>query len=120
MKIQKSVIFAKKNLKISILKIKQYHKVIDHYRYTGKYRGAAHTKCNSKFSVPKDFSIVVHNGCNYDYHFIIKELAKESGEQFTCLGENTEKYITFSVSKLQELIKWKRNHKNYIMQITIY
>ena len=34
-----------------------------------------------------------HNGFIYDYHFIIKELVKE----FECLGENTEKYITFSV-----------------------
>ena len=34
-----------------------------------------------------------HNGSFYDYHFIIKELVKE----FECLGENTEKYITFSL-----------------------
>ena len=37
-------------------------------------------------------------GSNYDYHFIIKELAEEFEEQFNCLGENTEKYINFSVS----------------------
>ena len=33
----------------------------------------------------------------YDYHFIIKELAEEFKGQFECLGENTEKYITFSI-----------------------
>ena len=38
-----------------------------------------------------------HNGFTYDYHFIIKQLAKEFDGQFECLGENTEKYITFSV-----------------------
>ena len=38
-----------------------------------------------------------HNGSTYDYHFIIKELAKEFKSKFECLGENTEKYITFSV-----------------------
>ena len=38
-----------------------------------------------------------HNGSTYDYHFIIKELAKECEGNFECLGENTEKYITFSV-----------------------
>ena len=37
------------------------------------------------------------NGSTYDYHFIIKELAEEFEWQFECLGENTEKYITFSV-----------------------
>ena len=38
-----------------------------------------------------------HNGSIYDYHFIIKELVKEFECNFECLGENTEKYITFSV-----------------------
>ena len=38
-----------------------------------------------------------HNGSIYDYHFIIKELVKELDGNFECLGENTEKYITFSV-----------------------
>ena len=29
--------------------------------------------------------IVFHNGSNYDYHFIMKELAEEFKKQFTCL-----------------------------------
>ena len=37
------------------------------------------------------------NGSIYDHHFIIKELVKEFEGNFECLGENTEKYITFSV-----------------------
>ena len=37
-----------------------------------------------------------HSGSNYDYHFIIKELAKEFEKQSNCLEENTEKYITFT------------------------
>ena len=32
-----------------------------------------------------------HNGFNYDYHFITKELAEELKKQFTCLGETTQK-----------------------------
>ena len=40
---------------------------------------------------------MVHNGSKYDYHFIIRELAEEFKGQFECLGENTEKYITFSI-----------------------
>ena len=32
-----------------------------------------------------------------DYHFIIKQLAKEFKGNFDSLGENTEKYITSSV-----------------------
>ena len=38
-----------------------------------------------------------HNGSTYDYHFIIKDLVKEFDGNFDSLGENTEKYITFSV-----------------------
>ena len=42
--------------------------------------------------------IVFHNGPNYDYRFILKELAEEFFKKNTCLGENTEKYITFAVA----------------------
>ena len=81
-----------KNLKINIWNIK--NKVRDHCHYTGEYRGAAHSICNLKYSLPKKILKVFHSGSNYDYHFIIKELAKELKKQFTCLRENTEKYFT--------------------------
>ena len=73
------------------------YKVRDHCHYTGKYRGAAHNICNLRDKVPKETPVVFHNGSIYDYHFIIKELLKEFEGNFDCLGENTEKYITFSV-----------------------
>ena len=38
-----------------------------------------------------------HDGSNYDYDFIIRELAEEFEEQFEYLGENMEKYLRFSV-----------------------
>ena len=78
-------------------KEKKSYKVRDHCHYTGKYRGAAHNICNLTYKVPKEIPIVFHNGCIYDYHFIIKELVKEFEGNCECLGENTEKYITFSV-----------------------
>ena len=79
------------------MKDKKYRKVRDHFHYTGEYRGAAHSTCNLKYSVPKRIPIVFHNASKYDYHFIIKELAEEFKKQLTCLGENIEKYITFTV-----------------------
>ena len=72
-------------------------KVRDHCHYTGKYRGAAHGICNLRYKVVKEIPVVFHNGSSYDYHFIIKYLAEEFNGHFECLGENTEKYITFSV-----------------------
>ena len=56
---------------------KKYRKVRHHCYYAGEYRGAAHSICNSKYSVPKNIPIVFHNGSSYDYHFIIKELEEE-------------------------------------------
>ena len=82
---------------------KKNYKVRDHCHYTGKYRGAAHNICNLRYKVPKEMPIVFHNGSIYDYHFIIKELVKEFEGNFECLGENTEKYITFSVPIMKKI-----------------
>ena len=76
---------------------KKNYKVSDHCHYMGKYRGTAHNICNLRYKVPKEIPILFHNGSIYDYHFIIKELVKEFEGNFECLGENTEKYIIFSV-----------------------
>ena len=43
-----------------------------------------------------DQTIIIFYGLNYNY-LIIKELAEELKKQFTCLLENTEKYIKFKV-----------------------
>ena len=72
------------------------NKVRDHCHYTGKYRGAAHNKCNLRYKIPKEIPVLFHNGSTCDYHLIIKQLARECKGNFECLGENTEKYITFS------------------------
>ena len=72
-------------------------KVRDHCHYTGKYRGAAHNTCNLRCKIPKNIPVIFHNGSTYDYHFIIRKLVKEFEGNFECLGENTGKYITFSV-----------------------
>ena len=87
---------------------KKYHKVKDHCHYTGKFGETAHSICNLKYKTPKEIPIVFHNGSTYDYHFIINKLAKEFDGQLECLGENTEKYITFSVPISKELDNGKK------------
>ena len=61
---------------------KNKKKVRDHCHYTGRFRGAAHSVCNLRYKVPKETPIVFHNGSAYDYHFIIKKLAKEFEGEF--------------------------------------
>ena len=90
---------------------KKHYKVRDHCHYTGKYRGAAHNICNLRYKIPKEIPVVFHNGSAYEYHFIIKELVKEFDINFECLGENTEKYITFSAPI-------KKNIENKNIEIT--
>ena len=67
------------------------------------YRRAAHNICNLRYRTPKDIPVMFHNGSACDYYFIINELAKEFEGKFERLGENTEKYFTFTVPIEEEL-----------------
>ena len=58
-----------------------------------------------------------HNEFNYDYHFIIKELAEEFKKQFTCLGKNAEKYITFTIPIEKEVIIIDKNREEITKNI---
>ena len=87
------------------MKFKLYKKIRDHSHFTGKFRGAAHSICNLHFKVPQEIPVKFHNDSKYDYHFIIKELAEVFKGEFEWLGENTEKYMSFSVP-----IKKKHNN----------
>ena len=70
------------------------HKNVKYCYFTGEYIGALHKYCDKKvIEVPVAF----HNGSNYNYHFIIKELAKKV-DGLVCIGENSEKYITFKAT----------------------
>ena len=103
------MLYFSKKIENKYLKDKKYREVRDHWHYLGEYRGAAHNICNLKYSVPKKINIVFHNGPNCDYHFIIKELPEEFKKQFTCLGKNTEKYITFTVPIEKEVTRIDKN-----------
>ena len=74
-----------------------------HCHYTGKFRGASHSKCNLNYKVSKEIPIVIHNA-SYDTHFILEQLAKEFKGELNCIGDNMEKYITFSVPIEKEAI----------------
>ena len=75
---------------------KSKRKVKDHCHSTGKFRGAAHSKCNLNYKVPKDIPILIHNA-SYDTHFITNQFAEEFKGELNFIVENMKKYITFSV-----------------------
>ena len=50
--------------------------------YTGKYRGAAHSKCNLEYKIVKEIPVLFHNGSVYDYHFIMEYLAREFKDMY--------------------------------------
>ena len=67
---------------------KNYRKIRDHCHFTGKYGGAAHNICNLRINVPNEIPVVYYNESNFDYHFIIKELASQFEGQVEYLGGN--------------------------------
>ena len=64
---------------------KNRKKVKDHCHYKGTFKGAAHSKCNLNYKVPKDTSIIIHNA-SYDTHFIMNQLAEEFKGELDCIG----------------------------------
>ena len=70
-------------------------KVRDHCHYTGRYRGAAHNKCNLKYKKPKFIPVVFHNLSGYDSHLFIRNLGYTDGN-IDCIPKNMEKYISFT------------------------
>ena len=84
------------------LEDKKYRNVRDHCYYTGKNRGAAHSICNLKYSVPKK------NSVNFQ-----KESVEEFKKQFTCLKENTEKYTTITVPIYKEFTRIDKKEEKF-------
>ena len=71
-----------------------------------------------RYKIPNEIPVVFHNGFTYDYHFIIKGLAEEFEGQYECLGENTEKYITFSVPVKKQITKIDKDGNEKIVNIS--
>ena len=81
------------------------NKVRDHCHFTGEYRGAAHKSCNLKLKIKPGktkIPVVIHNLRGYDSQLIMQRIHKAKGN-ITCISNNAEKYISFSVAQLKFL-----------------
>ena len=74
-------------------------RVRDHCHITGLFRGAAHPTCNIQYKLPKRIPVVLHNLKNYDGHIIMQGMKQVGKEKITCIPNNMEKYVTFSIGK---------------------
>ena len=103
------------------LSLDKKSKVRDHCHFTGKYRRAAHNKCNLECRKPLILPVVFHNLQGYDAHLFIKKLAKVSGD-LTSIPTTEEKYISFSkfiavdryYSKKREKVLFKKFEIRFI------
>ena len=62
-------------------------RVRDHCHYTGRYRGAAHNRCNLKYKKTNNISVFFHNLAGYDSHLFIKKLNNTMGP-IDCIPNN--------------------------------
>jgi hypothetical protein len=89
-------------------------KVRDHDHLTGKYRSAAHSKCNILARKDKFVPIFFHNLSNYDAHLFIKTLAELIKDhpnwrkrELKLLAKNSEEYISFQFGCLRFLDSYR-------------
>ena len=80
-------------------KIKYKDKVRDHCHITGKYRGAAHSKCNLKLKIPRKLSIIFHNLEGYDGQIIFKELNNFNNIDIQVIPKSSKKYMSIIINK---------------------
>ena len=81
-------------------------KVRDHDHRTGKFRGAAHNKCNINYFNNRYLPIVFHNLRGYDSHLIIKKAydiveKNNSKPQFKVIPNSYEKFMSFDIGSLK-------------------
>ena len=73
-------------------------KVRDYCHVTGKFRGAAHQKCNVNFQLTKKVPVIIHNLRGYDSHLIFNELDKFDVKT-NVITIGSEKYMAFFLNK---------------------
>ena len=99
----KREIYEYENAKYCHICKKVFGEAKKHDHYTGKFRVAAHSICNLRYSIQKDITVFFHNCTNYDFTLIIPDLAKEFRSQLHCIPLNNKKFMSFSIPIKEKL-----------------
>jgi len=76
----------------------QLVKCRDHDHLTGQYLGASCQSCNLKRTFQRHVPIFLHNGSKFDFHFIVRALAKKQQiDTIKVLPHNTEHFRTIQI-----------------------
>lgn len=75
-------------------------RVRDHCHVTRKFRCAAHNACNLNLKQRERIPVFFHNLKGYDSHLIMQAIGKMKNKRLNCIPQNHEKYISFSMGKL--------------------
>ena len=73
-------------------------KVRDHCYVTGKFREAAHNRCNINLRLPRKLPIIFHNLQGYDGHIIFKEL-NNFNVDIAVILKGIDKYMSIIVNR---------------------
>ncbi|KAL7304813.1 hypothetical protein TKK_0003036 [Trichogramma kaykai] len=82
-------------------------RVRDHCHLSGKFRGAAHNKCNLNYRDSRQIPVFFHNLSNYDAHIFIQELDAQIPGTIRVLAQNKEKYISFTKYITNSIISFR-------------
>ena len=94
---------------------KKHRKICDHDHCTCKFRGAAYSICNLRYSIQRNIPVVFHNGTNYDFNLIINELAKEVRSELQCILLNGEKFMSFFIPIKKNTYANSKNTKKKLL-----
>ena len=81
---------------------KNNHKVVRHHNHlTGEIIGPACNECNLKCKQGKFIPVMFHNLKNFDAHILCQSIGSYKERKLSCIAQNTEKYVGFSLDKLR-------------------
>ena len=75
--------------------------VYHHCHVTGLFLGKAHSHCNLQCRQTKQTCVVLHNLRNFDAHIICEAIGNFKDSKLTCIAQNTERYVSFSLGNLR-------------------